>query len=330
MLVPVPASGRKQAVGSPPAANLDLPPEATSVGAARHWLSEQLADWSSTGLESVVLVLSELVTNAILHARTTVQVFLQRDGNVARLEVTDKGSALPVAKEYGATAYTGRGLHLVETLSRDWGVQTAVGAKIVWAEVVDASPARKVSSRPRAHVPAPPESGPPRRQGRATVPAPEDLVTVRILAMPLGPYLEAQEHNDAILREFALLVGALESHSVPARLIDLASQVRRFFAPATDKLREQVEQAVARGDKEVDLLMQVPRRAWSAFDNLSSMLDEADRYCEEGGLLTLASSPTTRRFRSWYTEEVRSQLTGRAPQRWPWPGKGPPGNQQKE
>ena len=301
-----------------PVVGLELPPEPASVGAARRWLASELSDWSSAGVSTAVLVLSELVTNVVLHARTMFQVRLRREGKVARIEVSDEGTAWPVAKNYDAGAYTGRGLHLVEMLSLSWGVDAAPGSKSVWAEVADSG----------AQVPRPIETIPHAPSGQAVGPSDEsrgapqgrqDMVTVRIIGMPLTVYLEAQEHNDAVIREFALLAVSHESESVPSRLIALAAEVGRYFAPATEKLREQVEQAVARHDENVDLVMDVPRAAWSTLGRLSDLLDEADNYCEQGGLLTLASSPMTRHFRTWYTAQVRSQLQGSAPEPWPGP-----------
>ena len=61
------------------------------------------------------------------------------------------------------------------------------------------------------------------------------------------------------------------------------------------------------------------RRIWDLVGRLGALLDEADAYCKQGELLTLASPPVVRRFRTWYLAEIRAQLAGAAPGPWPGP-----------
>lgn len=89
-------------------------------------------------LDAAVLLVSELVANAVLHARTPIGVVVRRNDHGLRIEVHDGERRAPARKHYSSMATTGRGLVLVERLARDWGVATEQGGKSVWFEL-DAS-----------------------------------------------------------------------------------------------------------------------------------------------------------------------------------------------
>jgi two-component sensor histidine kinase len=84
------------------------------------------------------LVLSELVTNAILHARTPLVVRVRRQAGGLRLEVIDSSSAEPRRRHHSKAATTGRGLDVVEALSQSWGTEPRGEGKLVWAEIAPA------------------------------------------------------------------------------------------------------------------------------------------------------------------------------------------------
>ena len=86
------------------------------------------------------LVVSELATNAVLHARTPFVVRLRVRRTVLRIEVQDGSRAAPVMRHFSNQATSGRGLRLVDGLSRAWGVDPVSGpaGKVVWAEIVPA------------------------------------------------------------------------------------------------------------------------------------------------------------------------------------------------
>ncbi|HMJ35230.1 MAG TPA: ATP-binding protein [Baekduia sp.] len=82
------------------------------------------------------LLVSEVVTNAVRHGEgDMVRVMLDADGGgVLRCEITDDGHGfVPAARTKAATEVGGWGLHLVEALSRDWGVRE--GRTHVWFEL---------------------------------------------------------------------------------------------------------------------------------------------------------------------------------------------------
>jgi anti-sigma regulatory factor (Ser/Thr protein kinase) len=81
----------------------------------------------------VELLVSELVTNAVLHARSDVEVRLSTSDRGLRVDVADSSNRRPVMRTRDESAMTGRGLGLVAELSTEWGVDEIVdGGKSVW------------------------------------------------------------------------------------------------------------------------------------------------------------------------------------------------------
>lgn len=114
---------------------LALSAQPAAVPAVRRAVRAQLIEWGLSDLvDPVSLVVSELATNAVLHARGTLRVRLCRQDDGARLEVGDDSPRLPQQRQRSALSGTGRGLALVAELAREWGVEsTDGGGKIVWA-----------------------------------------------------------------------------------------------------------------------------------------------------------------------------------------------------
>lgn len=120
-----------------------FPADPASTRSARHLVLEALGDLQlDAASDSAALVVSELTSNALLHARSDFVVRLvvrpPEDGRtVVRIEVGDGSSRLPTVHNFTIASTSGRGLHLVESLSAAWGVELAEGlsGKTVWAEL---------------------------------------------------------------------------------------------------------------------------------------------------------------------------------------------------
>src|SRR3954452_20376076 len=85
-------------------------------------------------LDDVLLVVSELVLNAVLHGRGAVAFRTELEGGEVRGEVTDQGSGFaPEVREHGPEAVGGMGLRIVDTLTVKWGVRE--GTTHVWFAV---------------------------------------------------------------------------------------------------------------------------------------------------------------------------------------------------
>lgn len=151
-----------------------------------------------------------------------------------------------------------------------------------------------------------------------TDPVPQ-LLEVRLLRFPLGLWQQAQEHVDELLREFALIAQEEEGHtSVPRRLLKLVAELSATYAGLSSRTERERDDAIARGDAEIDLVYLTPREASDAVRHLGDMLEEADEYCRRGShLLTLQTPPDQLAFRRWFLAEFVHQLGGAAPVSWP-------------
>lgn len=115
---------------------LDLPPSTDSVPAARRFVRARLLD-VNVDVDVATLLVSEVVTNAILHARTGVTLTVDQHGATAHIAVHDGSPLHPRPHEFSATSATGRGLRLLDQLAARWGVESdrERGGKVVWFEV---------------------------------------------------------------------------------------------------------------------------------------------------------------------------------------------------
>jgi anti-sigma regulatory factor (Ser/Thr protein kinase) len=81
------------------------------------------------------LVVSELATNAVMHAGTPFSVAVRCDGSAIRISVHDCSSTQPVMRDGNIRAVSGRGLRLIDMVARSWGVEHGPDGKTVWAEL---------------------------------------------------------------------------------------------------------------------------------------------------------------------------------------------------
>jgi anti-sigma regulatory factor (Ser/Thr protein kinase) len=107
---------------------------------ARRFTREVATRWDLDAdvLADVELLVSELVTNAVLHARSPARLTIEHDGRTLRVTVADESDAQPRLRDYGADAVTGRGLYLVDRISERWGVDAVRDdhyGKRVWFEL---------------------------------------------------------------------------------------------------------------------------------------------------------------------------------------------------
>jgi PAS domain S-box-containing protein len=110
------------------------PVPASTVSEIRRAASNVLTEWdvSDDIRWDVLLAVSELVTNAIRHAKPPVEIRLRRLDTSVILEVHDGSSALPAARAADPEEASGRGLHLVETLASAWGTRPTGNGKSIW------------------------------------------------------------------------------------------------------------------------------------------------------------------------------------------------------
>ena len=283
-------------------ARIDLPRNPSSVATARRFIEARVSAWSfpRRAGEQLVLIGSELVTNAVLHARTDLTLTLELDDGRARISVKDQSQAPATLRHYRTDALTGRGLGVVAALSDSWGISAAADGKVVWAEVAAANDAA-------GDAPRPPEL----RNGPASA-ATELPGTrpVRFPGVPVDTYLELQAHNDALFRELELISIELEASSArpAAPLAELVDQLYRRFRGQRDSYRDVVAAAKARGQRTVDLQTSVPPAAAGAAQSYLDLLERADELCRAGLLLTPEPPAPVRELRRWFVEQMVAQL----------------------
>jgi anti-sigma regulatory factor (Ser/Thr protein kinase) len=116
--------------------SVDLPPEPSSATRARALTRDRLGESCSPDtLETVALLVTELVTNAILHARTPLQLTVEARPGYLRICVVDESRDQPAVRHFETDAVTGRGLALVEQLASSWGGEPKPKGIAVWLEV---------------------------------------------------------------------------------------------------------------------------------------------------------------------------------------------------
>lgn len=87
--------------------------------------------WEGVADDATLLV-TELVANVALHARTPCSVRVSADSSLLRIGVVDESPVLPHVQSFSDEATTGRGLRLVEHVADSWGAEARGGGKVVW------------------------------------------------------------------------------------------------------------------------------------------------------------------------------------------------------
>ncbi len=115
----------------------DFASDRDAPGLARHFVADILARWGhgEALVEDARLLVTELATNAVLHARSPFSVAARAEGSRVRVSVRDGSTVRPTLREHDPTAMSGRGMRLVAALSADWGVDVTHDGKTVWAEL---------------------------------------------------------------------------------------------------------------------------------------------------------------------------------------------------
>ncbi len=330
--------------------SLLLTPEPQSVRRARLWVVGELNDLGRHDLvDAAELGVSELVTNAILHADPPITVRLGGTVHHPRVEVHDNSRRPPavnsdMAEDDKLLRTVGRGLGIVALYSTSWGADVSSAGKVVWFEPalepsfdlgedlagdLDAELTQGLTQEhAQEHA-----GGPSGDRGdlagdvfdldravdalMSQADPPEELISVRLVGMPAQLFGGFRIWYAEIRRELRLLAFAHGAeYPVAAELAQLTLQVEqeRRMSHGIDRLDTAIETGLDR----VDLDYLVPPSAPATMAHLADLLDRVDVFCREHRLLTMAATPEQVRLRRWYTQQFTRQSAGLEPQ--PWPG----------
>jgi anti-sigma regulatory factor (Ser/Thr protein kinase) len=115
-----------------------FPAVAPSASSARRFVSAALRRWGCPDgfIDLVLLLTSELVTNAYRHAGSDTRVSVRYDDDRVRVEVTDKGAGEVQLRPLDSNRTDGRGLQIVDALAERWGHHSHGDGNVVWFELV--------------------------------------------------------------------------------------------------------------------------------------------------------------------------------------------------
>lgn len=295
-------------------------PESTPLarGVVRQLLDGEL---HPDALDTAELCVSELVTNAILHASTDVELSVTLARQRVRLAVRDQSSDLPTLERHTSTASTGRGLAMVIAIADAWGIERHdYRGKTVWCELAESSASavhvdiQDVLDKWELTLNDVPD--------RTSPPGPGS-VTVCLLGYPVKLGLALQEHYDAVVRECQLLAAPRRdgATALPPNLVELAKALTERYPTELQHLARPDPRRVAaeaRGDETVDLEYSwseddVPLMEW-----WQRIFDEVDAHAQAGDLLVPGIPEELAKLRGWALTEFAEQPRGRSP--LPWPG----------
>ena len=274
---------------------VSLPAEPRSASAARKFVRDVLTEWEEREVADIVeLLISELVTNAILHAGSAVDVSVQRRSGRLRAEVADGSDKRPVARGHDDTSTTGRGLELIEALATAWGVTPSAAGKVIWFEV----DAEHQEPRGLELTTTPELSGAVESAG---------WVDVRLLDTPAQLFIAMEEHLHSALREYSLTALAQNSGrwEAPTLPFDVRGLVDRLLS------------ALEAGEAKVDVAVSTPVESLPSVQAVGQALEELDGLAAAGELLIPPALPEVKACRDWFIGEVAAQLSGAAPRAWP-------------
>jgi anti-sigma regulatory factor (Ser/Thr protein kinase) len=109
-----------------------LPADTGSPAAARALVRREMVHCDQDAVAAAELVISELVTNALVHARTSIEVQFGHEDDTVRAAVIDEGVGRPTRRAARASDEHGRGLGIVRSVADEWGVDDLAVGKAVW------------------------------------------------------------------------------------------------------------------------------------------------------------------------------------------------------
>jgi len=272
--------------------SITLASEPASARAARQHVARVLeAGPLSDLVDTASLLVSEVVTNALLHAGTVIELTCSIERGSLCVQVRDRSTVAPSPRHYDAAAMTGRGLGMVELLATEWGVDADEQGKTVWFLLVG------------------PDAEPVHRDEASEATATGTPFEVRLLNLPPGLVIATIQYGDALLREHALLTIGSGS---------MTGTAETWQTPSLDlgPVLGEAERAHRAGQAGIDLVLVLPENAGPAARERQALVDEADRLAQAGELLTPGATPEVQACRHWLFGQIVRQADGAPPVAW--------------
>ncbi|HET7328401.1 MAG TPA: ATP-binding protein [Nocardioidaceae bacterium] len=297
------------------AEHIELDPEPRSATLARRWMRDVLDQIDRPELaESASVAVSELVTNSILHAQTTISLVVQTFGKRVVVTVTDR-SPVPSRARISSDASpddettVGRGLRIVRACAVDWGITSSPHGKAIWFVPSDAPHSVDPASFPGMDLLGDEE------QDEVVIEGPR--VLVRMVDAPVVVLRHFHDKWNELLREMQLIAlgEPSELQGLAQELIGLVAITRSTRWMTPDSVGALVESTVSGADR-IDLELDIPTAARPAFARqleIARILDEATY---QDLLLYLPGGGQAEQLREWWFGGIARQLGGEPPQPW--------------
>ena len=289
------------------------PPDPAILASARAFAADRLRALELTAVrDTVELLLTELITNAIIHARTDIEVRLEARGPGVRVEVIDGNPIMPVAGTLTAGALSGRGLTLVQSMSTRWGAHhNGTGGKTVWCEIAPGAVESPSVDDVDALLAMWDDSADyPPKSGTAS------LAEVVVPDLPVQQLVAAKVHMEDLLREVQLVLLGNDQRPLGisqwSTLVEIARRLDSAaaeFAEGRRQVRMHALEAAARGDELVTLRLHLPPDAAGAAARYSQAVQQAEELAAAGQLLVTAEHITQHTaIRRRYLDAIIEQL----------------------
>lgn len=288
-----------------------LPPSSDSARAARRAVTDLLQEWGRSDLiDDATLVATELVANAVMHARTEMSLTVVSAGDGVRVTVTDRCDIQARWTPASTTATAGRGLLLVERLSSRWACEPLPGGgKSVWAEIDAASACPDDSSPEELLEMWPDEPWPAAGSAHA------DADVAVALEIDVAAMLASRAHTDELVRDLQLtLLNAADRHAPTEStepVVDLARRLdsaNEIFHEARRQMYNQTISAHKHGHAQTTLRLMLHRSDAALALRWLQALDDADALAASGALLIAPFPPELSAFRRHYIAAIVEQL----------------------
>lgn len=302
---------------------LALPASPPSVRLARDWVTSVLREIGHDELtDSARLAVSELVTNAILHADPPMTVTVRGTPEHPRVEVTDQ-SLMPPQRRHSerlidvdddrSWATMGRGLDLVASYSVRWGADISPNGlgKVVWFEPSDGVRESPIDGEVFTMDAALADL-------RLEPVDPSELFTIRLLGMPVELFAHLRRHFNELGRELRLLA-ITDGERYPLAVEFSEAYLQVEFERRQVVGLDALDQAIADGLPSVDLTYQAPPTAPATMQRLARLLDAVYDQLSGQVLLSVRPPDDVLDLEHWYFGEFSRQAGGEEAIRWDGP-----------